>query len=112
MAATISEPSHVALGDTETDVVAELATGEVVRVFLLITNVDTVQRTFDLHRYKSGSGGGESAAATNAIFKDRVLAPNSDEVLELSTVLTEGWKLTGLADAADAIIVHVNPVAN
>lgn len=112
MASTIQEPAHVALAATEGDVVAELASGEVERVFLLIVNVDTASRTFSLHRYKSGSGGGESKADTNAIFKDRKIPPSGDEVIELSVTLTEGWKLTGLADVADKVIVHVNTVSN
>lgn len=112
MAASVSEPAHVALGTGETDIVAELSSGEVERVFILITNIDTAERSFSIHRYKSGDGGGESLADTNAIFKDRRIPPQGDEVIELSLTLTAGWKVTGLADAADKVIVHTNTVSN
>ncbi len=104
----INTPVHVALGVADTEIVAEVGASTTKRVFVMITNTDTVIRTFQLHRYDSGSA--ESAVQTNAIFWSRSIAPNSSELLEVSLTLVTGWKISGLASAANVVIVHVDDV--
>lgn len=108
MALTVDAPSVVTLGITDTEIVAPVAANTTKVVTLFIANIGTVAVTFQLHIFDDNGGAG-AAADGNALFKNRTIGPNSEEVIQLSLPLTEDYTVTGLASAASVLNVHVFP---
>jgi len=67
---------------------------------IIITNVDTVDRTFSLAI-------GTAATAANRIISQLPIGANDIMVLDTALVLTAGETLQGLADAASIVNVTV-----
>lgn len=105
---TINDPAHIALGTGDTQIVAEVGASTQKRVYILIVNTDNMDRDFFIHRYDSGSA--ESALQTNAILWNRKIAALGEELIEISTTLTTGWKISGRASVANVVIVHVDEI--
>jgi hypothetical protein len=112
MGARALAPSHVALGVADTEILAELAADETRQIVLVIGNTETAKRTFSLHVYESAAPASETAGQDNAIggWFNREIGPSGEESLILSMHLTEGWKISGSADVADDVVVHVFPI--
>jgi len=108
MAVSVGDPVRVKLSDSETTIIDTLGTGLVKRVSVSIRNVGTEEVTFELHAYEPGSESADTSAGTTARWFGRKLGPNTEEVIEDSFYLKEGWRLSGLASVADKVVVFVD----
>jgi len=88
------------LGTTTTTVCTVAASRVEVLKQIIITNTDTVDRTFSLAI-------GTAATAANRIISQLPIGANDIMVLDTALVLTAGETLQGLADAASVVNVTV-----
>jgi len=88
------------LGTTTTTITTVAASRVNVLKQIIITNVDTVDRTFSLAI-------GTAATAANRIISQLPIGANDIMVLDTALVLTAGETLQGLADAASIVNVTV-----
>ena len=105
MAMVPMTPLAIPLGVADTNIVTAGA-AEILRVDgILIANTDNVERTFRLHSWISTGG---PAAQTNAMYFD-VLIPHNASWVYPGPMMTipNLWRLSGLASAANVVIVHV-----
>lgn len=96
------------LGTSETTIVAARPSDTRERWFVRLVNIGTAATTFDLYLFDD-TGGETSATAGATLFKARNLQPNAGEVILEDFVLFDGYKLTGLAGAADSIAFRALP---
>jgi len=97
-------PLVVPLGVADTTIVTAGA-AEILRLDgILIANTDAAARTFRLHSWISTGG---PAAQTNAMYYDVEIPPNTSWVYPAPPMtLPNLWRLSGLASAANVVIVH------
>lgn len=88
------------LGTTTTTIATVAASRVEVMKQIIITNTDTVDRTFSLAI-------GTAATAANRIISQLPIGANDIMVLDTALVLTAGETLQGLADAASVVNVTV-----
>lgn len=88
------------LGTTTTTIATVSASRVEVLKQIIITNTDTVDRTFSLSI-------GTAATAANRIISQLPIGANDIMVLDTALVLTAGETLQGLADAANVVNVTV-----
>jgi len=88
------------LGTTTTTIATVAASRVEVLKQIIITNTDTVDRTFSLAI-------GTAATAANRIISQLPIGANDIMVLDTALVLTAGETLQGLADAASVVNVTV-----
>ena len=88
------------LGTTTTTIATVSASRVEVLKQIIITNTDTVDRTFSLAI-------GTAATAANRIISQLPIGANDIMVLDTALVLTAGETLQGLADAASVVNVTV-----
>lgn len=88
------------LGTTTTTIATVAASRVEVLKQIIITNTDTVDRTFSLSI-------GTAATAANRIISQLPIGANDIMVLDTALVLTAGETLQGLADAASVVNVTV-----
>jgi len=88
------------LGTTTTTIATVAASRVEVMKQIIITNTDTVDRTFSLSI-------GTAATAANRIISQLPIGANDIMVLDTALVLTAGETLQGLADAASVVNVTV-----
>ena len=88
------------LGTTTTTIATVAASRVEVMKQIIITNTDTVDRTFSLAI-------GTAATAANRIISQLPIGSNDIMVLDTALVLTAGETLQGLADAANVVNVTV-----
>lgn len=88
------------LGTTTTTICTAAASRVEVLKQIIITNTDTVDRTFSLSI-------GTAATAANRIISQLPIGANDIMVLDTALVLTAGETLQGLADAASVVNVTV-----
>jgi hypothetical protein len=105
MAVSVGSTVRVKLGTSETTIIDTLGTGVVKRVALSIRNVGPAKAVFEIHQYQSGSESADTSAGTTGRWFGRELGPNCEEVIEDSFFMQAGWKLSGLADIADDVII-------
>jgi len=86
------------LGTTTTTIATVAASRVEVLKQIIITNTDTVDRTFSLAI-------GTAATAANRIISQLPIGANDIMVLDTALVLTAGETLQGLADAASVVNV-------
>lgn len=109
--AQLVQPTTIVLGTTDTEVIAELTASDGDRAYVLaIANTSSQKALVDLHMYDADAA--ESPEQANAIFGlwQRPLGPRGEEVLTVGIPLTEGMKISGKADAADAITINIFPM--
>lgn len=102
MSVSTGNTTTVVLGTGDTEIVPAVAGKN--RCFLIITNVDTVPRTFRLH-VRTGA-----VAQANAIFYDLSLSPN--DPVSLDFYMSDLEIVSGLASAANAINVRTALLAS
>lgn len=88
------------LGTTTTTVASVSASRVEVLKQIIVTNTDTVDRTFSLAI-------GTAATAANRIISQLPIGANDIIVFDTALVLTAGETLQGLADAANVVNVTV-----
>ena len=88
------------LGTTTTTIATVAASRVEVLKQIIITNTDTVDRTFSLAI-------GTAATAANRIISQLPIGANDIMVFDTALVLTAGETLQGLADAASIVNVTV-----
>lgn len=88
------------LGTTTTTIATVSASRVEVLKQIIITNTDTVDRTFSLAI-------GTAATAANRIISQLPIGANDIIVFDTALVLTAGETLQGLADAANVVNVTV-----
>ncbi|MCD6291240.1 MAG: hypothetical protein J7M34_12110 [Anaerolineae bacterium] len=105
MAISALTPVVVTLGATDTEILTVPA-GETYRLDgILIANTDGSSHTFRIHLYDATLG---SPAQGNALYYDVTIPANETWSLPFGPLaLPAGWKLSGLADAADVVNVVV-----
>ena len=88
------------LGTTTTTIATVAASRVEVLKQIIVTNTDTVDRTFSLAI-------GTAATAANRIISQLPIGANDIIVFDTALVLTAGETLQGLADAANVVNVTV-----